>query len=120
MSEIIVFVDARVYRLSAVKKAAYRVGDRAHAVIEIQPDGQILVRLTPKHEGIATETLEGEFRGEILDQDLRETIAEETARVRNLLLAQAFSGLSLADHEADVADYREDPLGIAQSQARGH
>jgi hypothetical protein len=64
--------------------------------------------------------LEGEFRNELLDQDLRETIAEETGRVRNLLLAQAFSGLSLTDADADAADFRDDPLGIGRSQIEGH
>ena len=53
--------------------------------------------MTAEVREVAVPTLEGEFRNELLDQDLRETIAEETERVRNLLLAQAFSGLSLTD-----------------------
>jgi hypothetical protein len=47
----------------------------------------------------------GEFCNEVLDQELRETIAEETAGIRNLLLAQAFSKTSLIDPELETADY---------------
>ncbi len=116
MSEITVTVDPRVYRLSAVKKAAYRLGERCSVRIELLPEGGIQVTLTTRSEKVPLGTLEGDFRNELLDQDLRESIAEETERVRNLLLAHAFSGLSLTDTAADTADYRDDPLGIGQSQ----
>lgn len=117
MSECVITVDPNVYRLSAVKKAAYRLGDRCFVDIETLPEGNIRVRLTPKSDKVPLATLEGEFRNELLDQDLREVIAEETERVRNLLLAQAFSGLALTDTVAGTADYRDDPLGIARPQA---
>src|SRR4051794_13971800 len=117
MSTITIVVDPRVYRLSAVKKAAYRLGDRCSAQIESLHDGGIQVRLTAKSENTPAEAIEPTFLSELLDQELREAIASETERVRNLLLAQAFSGLSLTDTVADTADYRDDPLGIGQSQA---
>lgn len=116
MSEVTLIVDPCVYRLSAVKKAVYRFGDRCFVKIETLPDGGIQVRLTPKSDNVEVNGLEGDFLNEVLDQDLREQIAEETERVRNLLLAQAFSGLSLSDETAESADYRQDPLGIGRSQ----
>ncbi len=116
MPEFSIIVDARAYRLSAVKKAAYRMADRCFVRIEEESDGRVEVSLTPKTEQILSETLEGMFRNELLDQDLRECIAEETELVRNLILAQAFSGVSVIDSVADSADYRDDPLGIARSQ----
>lgn len=117
MSEVTVLVNPRVYRISAVKKAAYRLGDRCYAKLDIFADGTIRVCLTAKSDTDRIDTLEGDFHNELLDQDLRQSIAEETERVRNLLMAQAFSGLAT---EADTADYRDDPLGIARSQAAGH
>lgn len=120
MSEITFSVDPRVYRLSAVKKAAYRLGDRCFARIEVLSEVSVQVGLTAKSEETSLPTLEGEFRNELLDQDLRESIAEETERVRNLILAQAFSGVSLTDADAETADYRDDPLGIGRSQDTGH
>ena len=117
MSEPTILVDPRVYRMSAVKKAAYRLGDRCFVKLEVLADGTIRVTLTAKSAGVPADILEGEFLNELLDQDLRETIADETERVRNLLLAQAFSGLTTG---ADTADFREDPLGIGRSQSPGH
>jgi His-Xaa-Ser system protein HxsD len=116
MSDITVSVDPHVYRLSAVKKAAYRFADRCFVHIEVLEEGSIQVRLTAKSEKTPLSGVEGDFRNELLDQDLRESIAEETERVRNLLLAQAFSGLALTDGVADTADYRDDPLGIGRQQ----
>lgn len=120
MPEVIIVIDPRIYRLSAVKKAAYRLGNRSFAEIDVLSDGTIRVRLTAKSDKESLETLEGDFRNELLDQDLRESIADETQGVRNLLLAQAFSALSLTDPVADSADYRDDPLGIAPSQIEKH
>lgn len=117
MPEVIVDVDPRVYRLSAIKKAAYRFGDRCFVQIETTDDGPIRVTLSTKSDTVTLDTLAGDFRNELLDQDLRESIAEETEGVRNLLLAHAFSGLSLADPVAETADFREDPLAIGRPQA---
>lgn len=36
-----------------------------------------------------------DFKREVLDQDLRSTIASETEQIRNLILAHAFSKTSL-------------------------
>jgi hypothetical protein len=47
----------------------------------------------------------GEFCNEVLDQELREIIAEETVGIRDLLLAQAFSKTSLIDPELETCDY---------------
>jgi His-Xaa-Ser system protein HxsD len=117
MPDITLSVDATVYGLSAVKKAAYRLGDRCFVQIEAPTGAPIVVRLSPKSADMPIERLEGEFRNELLDQDLRESIAKETERVRNLILAQAFSGAALTDTVADTADYRDDPLGIGRPQA---
>ncbi len=71
--------------------------------------------MTAKSENVPLHTLQGDFQNELLDQDLRESIANETERVCNLLLAHAFSGLSPTDTVADTADYRDDPLRIRRS-----
>jgi His-Xaa-Ser system protein HxsD len=117
MRETTVTIDLDVYRTSAVKKAAYRLGDRCSAKIETLPGGRLAVTLKPKSETIRPEDLEAAFLQEVLDQDLRETIAQETERVRNLLMAHAFSGLSAGDEASESADHRDDPLGIGRSQA---
>ncbi len=96
--------DSRIYRLSAVKKAAYKFCGLFHIHIE-QSDQITEVRLTPKDSSAPIDTLVGEFCNEVLDQDLRETVAEETVGIRNLLLAQAFSKTSLIDSDMETSEY---------------
>ena len=107
--------DSRVYRLSAVKKAAYRFGDRCCANVEVASDNCIRVQIQPRVVSESVSDLEFEFRNEVLDQELREQIAAETERIRNLILAEAFSKVSIINEAGDSADYRTDPLGIASS-----
>ncbi len=57
-----------------------------------------------------------QFPAEVMEQELRESIALETKSVRELLLAQAFSGLALISPEMESADFRDDPLGIATNE----
>ncbi|MBN8603134.1 MAG: His-Xaa-Ser system protein HxsD [Planctomycetes bacterium] len=54
-----------------------------------------------------------DFPNEVLDQHLRGIVAKETADVRNIILAQAFTALAILDPVGESADYQDDPLGIA-------
>jgi His-Xaa-Ser system protein HxsD len=112
--EIAIELDSTIYRLSAVKKAAYKFGNHFHVKLLPTTGQWVRVVLTPK---APTDTLDhwaGEFCNEVLDQELREVVAQETEPVKNLLLAQAFSATSLLDPAGEEGDYRLDPLGIRQ------
>src|SRR4051812_23360960 len=88
-----IVLDLRVYRLTAVKKAAYRFADRFTAILGSPDHDQIPVSLRFKPnvaEGAARE-ITRQFFQELLDQELREHIADETNAVRTLILAHAFS-----------------------------
>ena len=88
--------SSTVYSLDTIKKAAYRMSDRCSFEFEVTgsditcrlffPDGASSDR---------THAVEDEFRNELLDQDLRQVIAEETDAVRNVILAHAFSRTGL-------------------------
>ena len=107
--------DTSVYRLAAIKKAAYAFSDRLHVVIETSGDKTVRVRLQSKALSTDIDSVVGEFCNEVLDQELREVVAQETEAVRNLILAQAFSATSLIDSESERASYRADPLHIRQN-----
>jgi len=109
---VVVVFDAQVYHLSAIKKAAYKFESRFHTLIATRDDGSIEVVLKAKAPLDNLEHLAGEFCNEVLDQDLRELVAEQTEGVRNLLLAHAFSQTSFVGTELESADYHQDPLGI--------
>ena len=108
-------LDTTIYRLGAIKKAAYRFGDRCHVQIKPVDKTRVAVILQSKRTLDNVAFLTGEFQNEVLDQELREVVAAETEAVRNLILAQAFSRTSLIDPVGETADYRSDPLRIAAS-----
>jgi His-Xaa-Ser system protein HxsD len=111
-SETVIDLDATVYRLSAIKKAAYKFGDKCHVRVSTAESSHIRVELKAKNTNEDMVRLSGDFCNEVLDQELREVVAEETATMRNLLLAQAFSATSLIDALGDEGSFRTDPLGI--------
>ncbi len=90
-------LDLRVYRLTAIAKTAYRLADRCTAVLGAQTGENLSLSLRFKantSEASANETARL-FYQELLDQQLREQIATETAPVRALILAHAFSKVDL-------------------------
>lgn len=95
-----VIFDGNVFSLNAVKKAAYR-HLRAFTTDISVIDKQIQCVLTfpiPIGEKDRVQ-IENEFKKEVLDQDLREQLHVETAAVRNVILAHAFSKTGLTTDE---------------------
>lgn len=93
--------DSSIYSKEAVKKACYKFADVCSTHIATNSDGQIVVRVEFQEEpdteqrGLIIQSLVNET----LDQDLRDSIKQETEPVRNLILAQAFSKTSLIDSD---------------------
>lgn len=110
--------DPAIFRLTAVKKAAYRFSGEFDTRIESEPGNRILVTLSPRDDrrGMLSAAA---FPREVLDQELREQIANETAAVRDVLLAHTFSELPLIDEVGETADFRKDPHQIDASQNSG-
>jgi His-Xaa-Ser system protein HxsD len=104
-----IHIDTRISSLSAIKKAAYRFSDRLFVAIDPGRELEVTVRFSPK-PGIDADlkVAVGEFRNELLDQDLRERIRGETEGVRRLLLAHALSQVPLIQPELETSDYDHD------------
>jgi His-Xaa-Ser system protein HxsD len=88
--------DSKVFSLTAIKKASYRFIDKFSADFLLS-DSRIICTLnfSPSYSEAAAKFIVEDFKKEVLDQDLRITIASETESVRNLILAHAFSRTSL-------------------------
>lgn len=96
MVERSVHFDRAGHSLDAVQRAAYRFSDRMSCDIA-EGDEAIEVKLHIAEDQEDADSLLADFRNEVLDQVLRERIRAETADVRNLVLALAFSKTDLTD-----------------------
>lgn len=83
-----------VYSAEAVKRAAYVLMDRADIHISIDNEN-FICKVSPTTIDSEREKLSNDFCREVLDQDLRITVAGETEPIRNLILALAFSQAGL-------------------------
>lgn len=93
---IVITFPSDIYSLDVLKKAAYRLSaafsfefasDSGTTTVTLFP----IAPLSPEELDAATHR----FRTEVLDQDLRTSIAAETEGVRNAILAHAFSRTGL-------------------------
>jgi His-Xaa-Ser system protein HxsD len=92
--------DVRVYALPIIKQAAYRYLKCFST--EISQEGDFWVctlTFAAPATADAIERAKVEFQAEVLDQDLRASIAHETEPVRNAVLALAFSRTGLQESE---------------------
>ncbi|MCW5801091.1 MAG: His-Xaa-Ser system protein HxsD [Deltaproteobacteria bacterium] len=90
-------IDLRAYRLGAIKKAGYRLAERCTLVIA-RVEGECLfgsLAFRPTVDAAAAREVARQFFQELLDQELREELAEETSSMRALILAHAFSKTDL-------------------------
>lgn len=92
-SELKLTFENSVFSHEAIKRALYRFADRCSCDIS-SSEMHTLVNVYA-NESENPEQLEADIRNEVLDQDLRSSIANETQHVRNLILANAFSKTNL-------------------------
>jgi len=103
-------LDAQVFSSAAVLRACYAFADRAYAFVSraATPESPFKVVLRPKTL-TALDTLATELSNEVIDQQLRMTILEETGAIREITVAYA---LAERDLLPEPDDYRGDPLAI--------
>jgi His-Xaa-Ser system protein HxsD len=90
--------DSNVFPLETVKRALYRFADRCSFDVQLF-DAQIKVTVHVSSNVLeaAAHELCSRIRNEVLDQDLRDAISNETANIRTLILANAFSNTGLIE-----------------------
>lgn len=98
-SETVEF-DATIFNIETIKRALYRYVDVMSPSLVV--DGtRIICRLNflSNVSEDKANSLINDFKIEVLDQDLRHSIASETAPIRNAILALAFSNPNLKRDE---------------------
>jgi His-Xaa-Ser system protein HxsD len=114
-------VDTSVFAVAAVLRATYKVTDRCHVFVErAEPDAvRVVVTLRPKAPGVCLDLVVGELANELIDQQVREVLAQEAGTVREIIVAQAFAEGNLLDSDRDQGDYLDDPEDIGALRGPG-
>jgi His-Xaa-Ser system protein HxsD len=103
VAELAIEFAKRDQSLGALKEAAYRLIGEASCQIE-SAENQYVCRLTPAKLSRKSETeLRGRFLDLVTDENLREKIASETGRTRDLIVALAFGALAEQAAKSDAA-----------------
>lgn len=99
MAQFTIEFDAKGYSLLAIQKACHRhSGQASFEITQISESSLIQVIVSPRTAS-NKETLVQNLRTEALDQQMREVVRAETAGVRNLILAHAFSRTGLIQQD---------------------
>jgi His-Xaa-Ser system protein HxsD len=109
------------YRLEAIFRSCYWLTDRCFVYLGPLRDGAIEVTLIAKSgSGTDTDRLTWQFLNDLVDQQLRISVNEETRTIREMIVAQAFADTDLIDDRGgplshdDAVERRsdDDPEGI--------
>jgi His-Xaa-Ser system protein HxsD len=92
----IALFDAHLCSGDAIQRAAYRVSDRISVECRLM-DGEYRCQVWAADGGVPSPADVAAFRIAVNDQALRERIRDETAAVRNVVLALAFSQTGLSE-----------------------
>lgn len=84
-------LDSSIYSIEAVQKAAYRFIDRFAVFISIEGQNIFLDISFDNKDTSMNEAFLIDFKKELLDQNLRLKIKNETEATRNLILSYTFS-----------------------------
>jgi His-Xaa-Ser system protein HxsD len=112
--QVVLIVEESIYSKDALLRTCYWFTDRCYLFISRLGPNQFSVRIRAKSRGLPLESISGEFENALLDQQLRQDIDRETARLRELIVAKAFAEGDLDD--APVGDDR-DPVELANTNS---
>lgn len=105
-------VDLRVFHRESVLRACHKFTARCHVHVGMgEAEDHLKVTLAAPDDSFDVRKLLGDFGNELIEQQLRQELADRTGSIRELLVAQAFAEGNLLDPERDDGDYREDPRG---------
>ena len=82
-------LDSDIYTKSTVLKSTYKFTDRTYIYINNDTDKEeFVIYFTPKDD-LSIEMLSGEFMNELLDQELRSVVLDQTRKIRDVIVTRA-------------------------------
>jgi His-Xaa-Ser system protein HxsD len=110
-------VDTAVFSIDTVLKTSYLFLDRCFIFLErcSDPDDKLVVYFSLSGSSdLELDQVIGEFGNRLIWQQVRQSVAAETAEIRNLIVAQAFTEADMEFGETHKEAYRIDPLDISK------
>lgn len=86
-----IVLDSKIYSKSTILKSTYKFTDRAYIYITLLGDSEkneFIIYMNPKDDGDIS-LLSGDFMNELLDQELRATVLQETHKIRDVIVTRA-------------------------------
>lgn len=88
--------DTRVFSIPVIQKACLKFSAAAAFAFTLEGDHTLCVDVTSVGAfELGAESFKSQLQNEVLDQRLREIVAQETEKERDLILAYAFSNTKL-------------------------
>jgi His-Xaa-Ser system protein HxsD len=107
-------IELHIYPLDIVLRACHAFTDRCYVFPRDCDGDRVTIDFAPRDPQTSLRELAGEFSNELLEQQLRAAIGEETRAIRELLVAQAFCEADLLDRRDSESDEHADPRGIGR------
>ena len=105
-------IDLRIYRLEALKRSLYRFSGEAVILSRVSDEQTAHVSFPATENESAEEGLRRAFLADLIDQEMRCVVHDKTASLRDVILAQAYTPVSLACASSNTADWESDPLNV--------
>jgi His-Xaa-Ser system protein HxsD len=103
----LVSINPKIYSLDVVYSAAYVLLDKAHIILDGDPEEEIIAEIIPKGENTLKELAEN-FNEELLNYSVYKTQTEKNKGIRQAIMQRA-----LLTGGFDEEEETEDPEGIA-------
>ncbi|CAH0264273.1 MULTISPECIES: His-Xaa-Ser system protein HxsD [unclassified Pedobacter] len=111
-NSIIIYLDRSIYSSNVILKCLYWYGDKFHTDFRSLDSTYYCVTLSvlaAETEQTDLEAYQLKFERDIIDYSLRDTVTKETANIRDLLIAKAFSN---GEYDEEPAGEVSDPVGF--------
>lgn len=88
---LVLRVDRHLYSDEAIFRTCYVFTDRCYLFLEQAGADLLTVRFRRRNSGVDLTAVLGDFENELISQRLRVSLGRETAEIRKLIVARAFS-----------------------------
>jgi His-Xaa-Ser system protein HxsD len=109
-------LSTEIYSIAAILRSCYWLTDRCYVHLAKANEGQVEVTLLAKSGGESeTSATAWHFLNDLIDQQLRVSIQQETSAVRDMIVAQAFSDVDVIDDRGRRVEPGSTP-GVDESE----